>query len=252
MKNYKTLLFNLVAMVIATILLLVVLNLSFRFLTNHHQEYEVPDVVGLNLKEAANLLQNNKMRYYIVDSVYETQYKPYEVVSQSPKSGSFVKANRKIYVTINSAKPPMVKLPKLIDLSKRQAQLIIENSGFIYGKETFEPDLAKNAILAVSVNGKNVREGDEIPKGTVIDVVLGDGLGMVDVDIPDLIGLTLMEAMTVLDAVNLKVGDIHQSEEIKDQLSAYVYYQDPQFNSGVQLNPGGTIDLYITKNIPGN
>ena len=252
MKDSKKILLNLLAIFVSTVLLLIGINISFRFLTNHNQEYEVPDIVGTELNDAVRILKNNKMRYFIVDSIYETQYKPYEVVSQSPKSGSFVKENRKIYVTINSAKPPLVKLPRLVDLSKRQAQLIIENYGFKNGKEIYEPDLAKNAVLRVEVNGKELGEGDEIPMGTVIDLVLGDGLGMVDVEVPDLIGLTLMEAMTMIEAVSLKVGEIHSSEDIPDQLNAYVYYQEPLYNSGTHLVPGGVVDLYITKKIPGN
>lgn len=243
---------NILVMAVLSVFLVFALNASMKFITNHEQKLAVPDISGMNLEEAIRVLKKNDMGYILVDSLFDAHLKPHEVIDQSPKKGSFVKQNRKIYITINSIKPPSVKLPNLVDMSKRQAQLILESAGFKLGREIYQPDIAKDAVLSVRVNGKPAAADMTLPKGTVIDLILGDGLGMMDVEIPDLIGLTVMEAMAVLEAVQLSVGQIKTETGVVDQLNAYVYYQQPEFGSAVKMAPGDPVNLFVTSVIPEN
>jgi beta-lactam-binding protein with PASTA domain len=235
-----------------TIVILILFNLMLRFFTRHNEHLDVPKVQGLSLEEGIRLLKKNDIGFIIADSLFDPTLKPGIIIDQSPKPGDQVKAGRKIYITINSFSPPSIKMPNLVDMSKRQALLILESWGLKPGKEIYQPDIAKDAVLAVRINGKEIREGELVPKGTTVDLVLGDGLGLVDVDIPDLIGLTVMEAMGVLDAVHLSVGEIYKDGDIQDELSAYVYDQSPPFGSKVKVSPGDPVNLYITKSIPEN
>ncbi len=243
---------NILAMAVLTIVLVVSLNASMKFITHHDQKLEVPQISGMVLEEGIRILDKNDMGYILVDSLFDPNLKPHEIIDQSPKKGSFVKQNRKIYITINSINPPTVKLPKLVDMSKRQAQLILESSGFKLGREIYQPDIAKDAVLGVRINGKPGKEDMPLPKGTVVDLILGDGLGMLDVEIPDLIGLTVMEAMAVLEAVQLTVGQIKAENGVADQMNAYVYYQQPEFGSAVKMAPGDPVNLFVTNVIPEN
>lgn len=250
MKNIYV---NILAMAVLTVVLIVGLNASMKFITNHNQKLSVPDITGQSLDDAIRILKQHKMGYILVDSMFEFQLKPHEIIDQSPKVGAFVKENRKIYLTINSLHPPSVTLPNLVDMSKRQAILILESSGFKVGRAIYQPDIAKDAVLQVRVNGKPVAENELLPKGTTIDLVLGDGFGTLDIEIPDLVGLTIIEAMAVLDAVNLSIGQIinDQGGDI-DNLNAYVYYQQPEFNSAVKMSPGDPVNLFVADAIPQN
>lgn len=243
---------NILGMAVLSVVLVIGLNASMKFFTHHDQKLAVPDISGMTLEEGIRVLDKNDMGYILVDSLFDPNLKPHEIIDQSPKKGSFVKQNRKIYVTINSINPPTVKLPRLVDMSKRQAQLILESSGFKLGREIYQPDIAKDAVLSVRVNGKTAMEDMPLPKGSVVDLILGDGLGMLDVEIPDLIGLTVMEAMAVLEAVQLSVGQIKTEKGVVDQLSAYVYYQQPEFGSAVKMAPGDPVNLFVTNVIPEN
>lgn len=243
---------NILAMVVVSIIAVVALNASMKFFTNHDQKIAVPNISGMLLDDAIKELERNNMGYIIVDSLFDANLKPHEVIDQSPKIGSFVKQNRKIYLTINSFQAPSVKLPKLVDMSKRQALLVLESAGFKLGREVYQPDIAKDAVLSVRVNGKPATENMEFPKGTAIDLILGDGLGMLDVEIPDLIGLTVMEATAVLEAVQLSVGQIKADDGVVDQMNAYVYFQQPEYGSAVKMSPGDPVNLFVTKVIPEN
>lgn len=243
---------NILAMAVLTVVGIIALNASMKFFTNHDQKLAVPKISGLSIEEAIQVLKKNDMDYIIVDSMFDVNLKPHEVIDQSPKEGSFVKQNRKIYITLNSLQAPSVKLPKLVDMSKRQAMLVLESAGFKLGREIYQPDIAKDAVLAIRVNGKPAKENMEFPKGTAVDLILGDGLGMLDVEIPDLIGLTVMEAIAVLEAVQLTVGQIKADDGVIDQMNAYVYFQQPEYGSTVKMSPGDPVNLYVTKVIPEN
>lgn len=244
---------NILAMAVLSIVLILGLNASMKYITNHDQKLAVPNVSGLELDEAIHVLKKNKMGYILVDSLFDINYKPHEIIDQSPKEGAFVKQNRKIYLTISSINPPSVVLPRLVDMSKRQALLVLESSGFKLGREIYQPDIAKDAVLEARVDGQPVYQDEQFPKGAVVDLVLGDGIGYAEVEIPDLIGLTVMEAMAVLDAVNLSVGQIvNDTGGDIDNLNAYVYYQQPEFGSHVKVAPGDPVNLYIANQIPEN
>lgn len=251
-SSMKNLALHILAMVVLTVVGVIGLNASMKFFTNHDQKLGVPNISGMNLEEAIQVLKKNDMGYIIVDSMFDANLKPHEIIDQSPKEGSFVKENRKIYVTINSLHAPSVKLPKLVDMSKRQALLVLESAGFKLGREIYQPDIAKDAVLSIRVNGKPASENMEFPKGTAIDLVLGDGLGMLDVEIPDLIGLTVMEAVAVLEAVQLSVGQVKADDGVMDQMNAYVYFQQPEYGSAVKMSPGDPVNLFVTKVIPEN
>jgi eukaryotic-like serine/threonine-protein kinase len=235
-----------------TVLLIVVFNFMLRFFTRHDDHLSVPKVQGMSLETGIRVLEGSDMGYILTDSLFDPALKPGTIVDQSPKEGAEVKAGRKIYLTINSTNPPTVKMPNLVDMSKRQAILVLESWGLKSGKEIYQPDIAKDAVLGMRFKGRDISEGALIPKGSTVDIILGDGLGLVDVDIPDLTGLTVMEAISVLDAVHLTVGELIRQGEIEDELSAYVYMQQPEFGSQEKVSPGDPVNLYITKEIPQN
>ena len=70
----------------------------------------------------------------------------------------------------------MVAMPNLVDLPLRQAKALIESSGLEIGLLKYKPDLSIDVVLDQQYNGKNIREGDSIQKGSVIDLILGKGL----------------------------------------------------------------------------
>ncbi len=249
----KILSLNFLGMILVTLALLFGLSTSLKYITNHNQKISVPNIIGEDLQDGIRVLSSNKMGYILVDSMFDVNLRPHEIIDQSPKEGSYVKQKRKIYLTINSINPPSVILPNLIDMSKRQAILVLESSGFKLGREIYQPDIAKDAVLQARVNGSPTEPDMLLPKGSVIDLVLGDGLGSLDVEIPDLIGLTVMEAMAVLDAINLTVGQIiNDKGGDVDDLGAYVYYQQPEFGSSVKLSPGDPVNIYIANVVPEN
>ena len=90
--------------------------------------------------------------------------------------GDFVKENRKIYLTLNPSDYRKVTVPNVLDQTKRQVVIQLKSLGFQIGKERFVKDLGRDVVRGLEIRSKKVMPGDRLPKNTVIDLVLGDGL----------------------------------------------------------------------------
>lgn len=141
----------------------------------------------------------------------------------------------------------MVKVPALKDVSLRQAEAILNASGLRMGEQIFKPDLAKNAVLSMMMNGRELKAGNEVPKGSAIDLIVGDGLGNTLVTVPNLIGLTYDEALFVLKGSSLNVGSVFFDGVSRDTLNAVIYDQRPEADEEATINQGEAIDLYLKR-----
>ena len=177
--------------------------------------------------------------------MYDGEKKPGTVLDQDPAPNCKVKENRTIYLTINATQPPDVKMPDLVDVSFRQAEAMLQSFGLVAGDIIYRSDLAKNAVLEQLYKNKNIKPGTMIPKGAVIDLILGDGLGDFDVPVPDLIGLTLEEALLVVKRGSLTIGNIQYDAELRDTLTAKIYNQNPSAVDGLTLKQGNEIEIYL-------
>lgn len=232
----------------AALVLLAFTFFCLNWYTMHGEFVSVPEIKGKSLFEAKRELEDFDLDYLVVDSTYDESKPPLSVLDQQPSKGAKVKENRKIYITLNSSQPPSVKIPSIIDNSLRQAELILNSWGLKQGQLIYIPDMAKDAVLNIQINGKIVKPGQIVPKGTTIDLILGDGFGNQIVEVPPLNDLTVLEAKAVLDAVHLNMGMLLADGRIEDTMSAYVYDQEPKFGQPGKLGPGNTVQLFIRQN----
>ncbi|WP_428224990.1 PASTA domain-containing protein [Flavobacterium sp.] len=146
------------------------------FATNHGEEITVPNLSKLTLEEAEDKLDELDLDYELLDTVdYTPGYPKLSVVVQDPKPGSKVKEGRIIYVKINAQEYAKVRLPDLIQKTYRQAVPTLNALGLSVGDTTYVPNLAKDMVLEMNINGKPIRAGQQVLKMTKINLVLGDG-----------------------------------------------------------------------------
>ncbi|MCL9808574.1 PASTA domain-containing protein [Flavobacterium luminosum] len=146
------------------------------FTTNHGEEITVPNLSKLTLEEAEDKLDELDLDYELLDTVdYDPAFPKLTVVQQDPHPGSKVKENRVIYVKINAETYAKVRLPELVQKTYRQAVPTLKALGLEVGDTTYIPNLAKDMVLEMRMNGKKVRAGQQVLKMSKIDLVLGDG-----------------------------------------------------------------------------
>jgi len=231
------------------IALLVALFLAFFFIylpftTNHGQTITVPDVTRLSLDEMQNLLDDRDLRYEVSDCTFVAGAQPLTVIQQYPRANAKVKEGRKIYLTITKRVAPMVQMPNLVSLTLRSAQLNLKSLDLVSGPPIYVPDVAKNSVLRQLYNGKEITAGTPIPKGSQIDLEVGDGLGSTMFEIPNVVGLPLDEAEAAIRGSNLKVGTKISVEDPEKEVGTVVR-QRPEARSGERIRVGETMDLWI-------
>ncbi|MET3115093.1 beta-lactam-binding protein with PASTA domain [Pedobacter sp. CG_S7] len=240
---------NLLAAIFTVIAILFIAFFSLRYYTKHGQGLNVPELKGLEFTQAVEKLEALGLRYE-VDSVYIMDQPPGMVIDQDPNAGTFVKDNRTIYLTINTSQAPNVKLPDIEFKSLREVQSLLEGFGLKVGDTSYKADVSKDVVLEASFGGNTIKAGDVLPKGSRIDLILGDGRGNEDVEIPNLIGLTRDEARFSLKGSMLNIGQVAYVGTITDSASAVVVMQTPIISDTLTKIKMGTPVNIILSNQP--
>lgn len=232
----------------------ILLVLSFFYLylpyvTNHGQTVAVPDLRGMHVDQVKEYLSERDLEFIVDDSTFDPAAQPLTVASQDPAPNAKVKQGRKIFLTINRRFPPMVKMPKLINRSLPNAQRELESYGLLMAKPTYVPDMQVNMVLKQLLNGKEIAEGTPIPKGSRIELVIGDGLGNQELDVPELLGKPLEEVATILGGSGLQLGTVIYSPG-NDSLQNTVIKQRPEI--GTKIRVGDVVDVWIRGTDPNN
>ena len=146
------------------------------FTTNHGEEIIVPNLSKMTLERAEEKLDELNLDYELLDTVdYNAAYPKLSVVQQDPDPGAKVKQNRVIYLKINAAAYSKVRVPDLIQKTYRQAVPTLAALGLEVGDTTYIPNLAKDMVLEMKINGQPIKAGLQVLKMTKISLVLGDG-----------------------------------------------------------------------------
>ncbi|RZL46561.1 MAG: PASTA domain-containing protein [Pedobacter sp.] len=217
---------NLIAAICTVVVLLLIAFFSLRFYTKHGEGLNVPEVKGLTLAQAVSKLEDLGLRYEI-DSVYIMDKPPGIVTDQDPDANTFVKGNRTIYLTINTAQAPNVKFPDIENKSFREVQAILESYRLKVGDTTYKPDIARDVVLEAFFGGQLIRTGEVLPTGSRINLTLGDGRGAEDIELPNLAGFTIDEAKFSLRGSMLTLGTVTWDGEITDSATAVIIDQFP-------------------------
>ncbi len=226
--------------------------LSLGYYTRHGSGIPVPQLKGLAIDRATALLDEQGFKYQI-DSVYVQDKAPGTVLEQDPDAGTNVKENRTIYLTMVTTQAPPVSLPDLEQSTYREAVAILSNNGLKIGDTTYASDIARDRILEVRLNGQVIKTGQKLPKGSKLDLVLGDGAGANEVDIPDLINQDLDGARFAIKGAGLSIGTITYEGSITDSTNLVVVSQFPMKSDSTSKTSIGTrINLTVTQGKPTN
>lgn len=228
---------HVLAMLGASLVILAVVFFFIRIYARQGDEYEMPDLVGGNISEA---MDDNELDlcYVVQDSVFRPGQEGGFILSQDPKPGTRVKKGRKVYVSITAYDAEEAVLPELAGLSVRQAISELYSVGLEVGRLQFVDDPYKNSVVSQSSKGRTLYAGQQLTRGTVVDLVVGKGEEEGTNIVPFVIGKTADKARRDILAVSFNVGRQHFND-VKDRATAVVYRQEPDY-TGVNRYPYGT------------
>lgn len=230
-------LLHLLLMLGISMVLFFLIFLFIRIYARQGDEYELPDIVGMNIAEveADNALG---FRYVVQDSIFRPGNPGGIILTQDPKCGTMVKKGRKVYISITAYDAEDAVLPELAGLTVRQAISELYNVGLAVGTLKFVEDPYKNNVIDQTCKGKAAYAGQQIPRGTPIDLIVGLGDGTGANTVPFVIGKTADKARRALLQLSFNIGREH-FKGVKNRETAVVYRQEPDY-TGVNKYPYGT------------
>ncbi len=201
---------------------------------------EVPDVIGMEYKDAqteASLvgLELEKQN----EGVHHPEIPEGKIISQYPVGGERVRQTRKIMVTLSKG-PEVLTVPDLINLTIREAEVILDNHNLAIGEKElqYSDEVEKDRIIS-----QQPEPGEEIGQEIEINLLISNGPQPNMVRVPNIIGLSQEEATNTLTGNKLTVGEISE-KPTKRFLAGQVSGQE--FEPGTEVPENSRIDLTIS------
>ncbi len=166
---------NVLMMIGAFVGLVIIVLFLLNFYTKHNESITVPTVKGLQVQDAAGILESADLRYEISDSIFQAEGAPGSIIEQIPKEQSKVKKGRTVFLVIKAKGVQLVSVPELKDYSRRQAEAQLASLGF--NKVTIQevPAAYKGLVISISYRGKQLTPNQKIPKGSPLVMTVGAG-----------------------------------------------------------------------------
>ncbi len=233
------------------IVLLVSLLFFYGYLpstTNHGKEVQVPDLTGKDIYESDKILTPLHLRYEVSDSSYSGDLPPLTVLAQVPRPGHFVKENRKVYLTVNRRSPPTLPLPNLFGEggagSLENAEAVLRSAELVRGRIIYRRSPNYHLIMEIRYQGRVVMPGTRVPKGSTIDLVVGDGAGPRDFVLSNFVGLSYKNVLLRLANLSLHLGAVQIPGDVDTTgIESFVIKQYPQPGDSVSI--GDPVELWI-------
>lgn len=243
----KTFVANAVVALLLAVVVATGLNWMLKLATGHGRLTAVPDVSYLTLDQALDALEEAGLDGEVMDSsTYSQKVSPGAVLDQYPRPGTAVKGGRTIKLTLNRSRPALVALPAVLDKSLSRATYDLLSRGFVVGTVTRQPDVSTDMVLAIQFQGKPLAPDTKLGYGSVIDLVVSGGVGASEFGLPNLEGLSWMQAERMLLELNLVAGLVQLPGD-QDTAGARVVRSEPAAGSTVRA--GESVDLWLEKSL---
>ena len=182
LRKNSVLWLNLLAMVLVVVGLIYGVLAGLDAYTRHGQAVVVPDVKGMDVKEATEVFRAKKLACAVVDSTYVKELRAGSILDYNPSAGQKVKEGRVIYLTINTLNIPLCQVPDVADNSSlRQAEARLLVSGFKLEKIDTVPG-EKDWVYGVKYRERLLQMGEKVPTGAALTLMVGNGKDSLQVD----------------------------------------------------------------------
>jgi eukaryotic-like serine/threonine-protein kinase len=196
-------------------------------------EGEVPDVVGLPVREATAELRDAGFR---VEEERESSdsVDPGDVISTDPRPGEEAKMGSIVTVTVSSG-AEVVTVPDVLGVSESLARGELERAGFVVNAETEESDAPEGTVIEQDPGG-----GSRVEEGSQVTIVVSRGPG--DVSVPNVVGQSQESASARLAALGLDVRITTRDTDSESE-DGRVLDQSPE--AGTDLPPGSEVTIVV-------
>ena len=196
--------------------------------------FEVPDLRGLGLASAREVLAGARLDLGAVDSLQHPTAMAGVVLGQSPLPGQVAPPSSLIRVTVSQG-PQVRAVPDVLRLDRDRARIVLETSGFVVQIDTTEAEEPRGRVIDVFPPPDSLVA---LPASVRVLVSTGPPL----VAMPFVLGMEEAAAVAVLDSLGLVVSTVEEVFRFgRDQ--GIVVEQEPAADT--QLRRGSSVRLAV-------
>ncbi len=199
---------------------------------------EMPKVVGRQIEEVkAELLELGLTPEITYKE--DSQYDEGLVLECNVGIGQMVDSSTEIILTVNSGTSG-IEVPDIVGKSTAEAVANLEGKGFTVNKtESYDAQVAKGNVISQTPEG-----GTKAPSGSAVTIRISQGPEDNKIRVPNLVGVSEMDAMATLTEAGLKVGSVSEVNNDDASLTGLVCYQS--YSVGSYVDSGTAIDLKVS------
>ncbi len=214
--------------------------LTLTFIIKSEDTVVVPDLVGKDVVYVLEVLSDLGLNTKIKGSEYSSGVPTNHVTFQEPGPGAEIKKGRDVRIIISKGARTIL-MPNLKGLSVRQAHIILEENDLHQDilSSTYSKDIKKEIIIA-----QTPPPGTMIKREEGVDLLVSIGIQPKAYKMPDLEGLSLDDAILLIERSNLLLGKIKSSFH-EDKPKNVIIIQQPQ--SGHRVIEGTLVNITINR-----
>ena len=226
---------------LAALAMLLVLFMVIRTIIKQNfdlRDTQVPNIVGYDEATARDILKERGLELTIEEWQFDENIPEGRIISQNPEEGTKVKTDSKVYVIISSG-AKMITVPNVVNLSKRNAEIELENKGLKIGQiEYINSDIASGYVVK-----QEPTAFQDVPEGTEVKLYVSQGPEETSTVVGKYTGISESIAVEMIKNDNLEVGNVYR--EYNGQYNkGIVFKQSPQ--QGANVEQGRKVDLWIS------
>ena len=200
----------------------------------------VPDLTGKDVVYALEILTDLGLNTKVRGSEYSADIPKNQVIFQSPEPGTEMKKGRDIKIILSKG-PQFITMPNLLGLSLQQARIVLEDNGLCGGEFSGIYSASSHPDQIVS---QVPRPGNMVKRGTCVDLLASLGRLPENIEMFNLQGLSIDEAILRIEASNLRVGQIKAQQQPRRAPNT-ILAQEPL--PGHRITVGTAINLIVNK-----
>lgn len=234
---------GLLSIVMGILLALGVVILAFYMIflrprNNEEQIVEVPDLVGVNIEDARASLEELGLELEIIGTDINPDYNIDDILEQDPRPGSELQEGDTIEVVINTEMED-IKVGNYVSMSYSEVSTMVINAGLILGDPTYEEVEDQGQVGRVL--SQDLRPGTIVAPQSIISFTVGIEKEVETTTMPNLIGQSLDNAISLLEASGLEYT---VSETESDRFRENTVMSQ-SFEAGSQVEVGSTVELAV-------
>jgi len=213
---------------------------TLTFIIKSEDTVVVPDLLGKDVVCVLELLTDLGLNTKVKGSEYSAEVPENNVIFQEPEPGSEIKKGRDVRIIISKGAKSIL-MPNLKGLSLRQARIILEENSLHRGEisSTYSDTIRKDEII-----DQVPSQGTMVTRGHGVDLLASMGTRPRVYKMPDLIGLSFNTAVTMIENIDLVLGEIKTHFHEGKPLNTVVAQDLP---SGYCVIQGNTVNIVVNR-----